>query len=68
MDKNKMKDLIKWSLYKETEFPILVGEFQVAGKHEFTSKVGKRKIEAVKKDMAADLKKALEEMLESLNG
>ncbi len=63
-----MKDLIKWSLYEETKYPILVGEFQVAGKHEFTSKVGKRKIEAVKKEMAEDLKRSLKEMLESLDG
>jgi len=63
-----MKDLIKWSLYEETKYPILVGEFQVAGKHEFTSKVGKKKIEAVKKDMAEDLLSALTQLVEELNG
>ena len=58
-----MKDLIKWTVYEETEFPILVGEFQVAAKHEFKSKVGKRKIESVKKELAEDLEKMLKELL-----
>lgn len=62
-----MKDLIKWSLYEETKYPILVGEFQVAAKYEFESKVGKKKIEAVKKEMADDLLRALKEMIDGLN-
>ncbi len=58
-----MKDLIKWSVYEETEYPILVGEFQVAAKHEFTSRVGKKKIENVKKELTEDLMKMLKELV-----
>ena len=58
-----MKELIKWSVYKEKEYPILVGEFQVAAKHEFKSKVGKKKIENVKDELTADLMKMLKELV-----
>ena len=59
-----MKDLIKWTLYKETEFPILVGEFQVAAKFDFTSsRIGKKKLEAKKDELAKELKNMLEELV-----
>ncbi len=58
-----MKELIKWTVYRETKYPILVGEFQVAAKHEFKGKVGKKKIENVKDELTADLEKMLRELL-----
>jgi len=58
-----MKDLIKWTVYEEKEFPILVGEFQVATKHEFSSKVGRKKIENVKKELTEDLMAMLKELV-----
>ena len=58
-----MKDLIKWTLYKETEFPILVGEFQVAAKFDFTGRVGKKKIEAKKKELAKELEDMMKEIV-----
>lgn len=54
-----MKGMIKWTVSKETEFPILVGEFQAAAKYDFTSRVGKKKIENVKDELSEDFIKML---------
>jgi len=63
ISKKELKSMIKWTVYKETEYPILVGEFQVAAKHDFTGKAGKKKIENVKDELTNDLFLMLKEMM-----
>ena len=60
----KMKEMIKWTVFEDSQFPILVGEFLIVGKHDFqSSKIGKKKMEHEKDLMAEDLLRSLREVL-----
>jgi len=60
----KMMEMIKWTEFQEGHL-VLVGEFQIVGKHDFEegATIGKKKIAYEKEMMAEDLLKGLREML-----
>ncbi|MCK5614040.1 hypothetical protein KAR91_69900 [Candidatus Pacearchaeota archaeon] len=61
----KIKEMIEWNMHTDKgEFPVLVGQLWIAGKHDFATKyVSKKKIENEKDMMAEELLKNLREAL-----
>ena len=60
----RMVEMIKWTEFQEGHL-VLVGEFQIVGKHDFQegATIGKRKMAFEKEAMAEDLLNGLREMI-----